>query len=62
MEQCSGACSTNVRAFQIKMEFGSVGFSGEEKTRVQEYLEKKLSEQGENQQQRQPTYDAGTEK
>ena len=42
-----------VRAFQIELEFGSVGFDERGKP---EYPGKNLSEQGENQQQTQPTY------
>ena len=41
----------------MELEFGNVGF---EKRGKLEYPEKKLSEQGENQQQTQPTYDAGS--
>ena len=43
-----------VRAFQIKLEFGSVGFWEERKTGVPG--ENPLGAKGENQQQTQPTY------
>ena len=48
-----------VRAFQIELEFGSVGFRGEGKTGVPG--EKTSRSKGGNQQQTQPTYgvDAG---
>ena len=55
----SGARSTCVRAFRIELEFGSVGFRGEGNTGVPGGKPLAL-EQGENQQQTQPTYDAGT--
>ena len=53
----SGARSTRVRGLRIELEFGIVGFCGEGKTGVPG---KNFSEQGENQQQTQPTYNAGT--
>ena len=49
--------SVHMRAFRIELEFDNVGFSSEGKTGVPE--EKTLGARR-NQQQTQPTYDAGT--
>ena len=46
-----------VSAFLIESEFGKFGFGGEGKP---EYPEKNLLKPGENHQQTQPTYDAGS--
>ena len=48
-----------VWAFQGKLEFGNFGLLGEGKTGFPR-PEKNLSEQGQNQQQTRPTYDAGS--
>ena len=53
----SGARSTRVRGLRIELEFALLVFVERGKP---EYPEKNLLEQGDNQQQIQPTYNAGT--
>ena len=57
---CSGISTMwlFIHCFKIELEFGSVDFCGGRKTGEPG---EKPSEQGENQQQTQPTYDAGSE-